>query len=691
MVKYSVMRANRQQRKKLDRENSGDRISPDVEKRNKNLKSGENQHSLTKISLEKNEHRALETAEISEENRQKTTTNPEKLTRDFSKTDKITEELSEKYLEQLSENLENPYENLNEEIAEKRDEDLEKVADFREKIAQRKQRERHRNRALAAIARANQTISIRMAATLLAGSTLLSAVLGLYRDRLLNSFYFDTYKVGIDAYTVAFTIPDFMYLILVSGALSVTFIPVFNSRLAKNNRESAWRMSASVLNFLALITLAASILIIIFAPFLVKYLVGPGLNESGQALAVSMMRVIAINPFLFAISTVIASMQQAVGRFVFFALAPVCYNIGIIVGTLFFTGGITIFGQEIFAGGIMGVALGVVFGALLQLIISSLGLIGLGFDYQFKIFWKNKGFRHVLGLLPARSADQGLDYVSSLIDTNLASRMADGTIRAYQQAGTLYSMPINLIGVAISTAAFPQMTERIGQNRPDLFAKELRAILRVIIWLSLPVAAMMFFARGYVVSIIKVGGDQLISNILAILTILILLRSVFHIASRSFYAQQDTKTPLIISLVTLAIAVACELFFVFALHWGIAGIAWGQVIWAVLEIGTLLFLINQRVVGIFGREFWQGIWRMLIATGVMSIVTYLVVRIFNLNFSSETLALVLAKLAIIGSISGAVYLLMSKILKLEEVEPVLRYLQKISFGKKIGKNSRSEK
>jgi len=526
--------------------------------------------------------------------------------------------------------------------------DLAKIAaeqaEKQEEIAKKHHR---RDRMLTAIARANQKISIRLAATLLASSTLVSALFGIYRNRLLYSLYGTTYKVGLDAYTTAFTIPDFMYLILVSGALSVTFIPVFNARLAKNNRESAWQMSSSMMNFLALITFVASILIMIFAPFLVS-LVAPGLNESGRGLAVAMMRVIAINPFLFAIATVIASIQQAVGRFVFFTLAPVCYNIGIIVGALWFTGGINIFGHQIFAGGIMGVALGVVFGAVLQLLVSCLGLIGLGFDYQFKIFWKNHGFRRVLSLLPARSADQGLDYVSTMVDTNLASRMGDGTIFAYNWATTLYNMPINLIGVAISTAAFPQMTERIGQGRPDLFVKELRGVLRVIIWLALPVAAIAFFARGYIVSIVAIGGNALIAGLFGIFCLVILLRSIYHIAARSFYAQQNTKTPLIISLITLAIAVGFELWFVFVLHTGAAGIAWAQVIWAALEIGAQSFLMRRRLPDLFGREFWISLAKMLVATAIMSVVTYGLVQILDLEFANQSLMMVLPKLAIIG-------------------------------------------
>lgn len=541
-------------------------------------------------------------------------------------------------------------------------------------------RERSRNRALVAIAKANQKMSVRLAAIILSSSTLISALLGIYRDRLLNSMYLDTYKVGIDAYTVAFTIPDFMYLILVSGALAVTFIPVFNDRMAKNNRESAWQMSTSLMNFLALITLVASVLIMIFAPVLVKYIVGPGLSESGQVLATSMMRVIAINPFLFAIATVITSMQQSVGRFVFNALAPTVYNLGIIVGAQFFTDGISIFGHQIFGGGIMGVAIGVVLGAVLQLIISSIGLIGLGFDYRFKIYWKNRGFRKVLSLLPARSADQGLDYISSIVDTNLASRMADGTIRAYQQATTLYNMPINLIGVSIATAAFPQLTERIGEGKRDLFTKELRSALRLIIWFSMPIAVIMFFCRGYIVSIIDRGGNGTISMLLGIFCLAIFLRSIFHIMSRSFYAFQDTKTPLIVSLITLAIAVGFELWFVFGLHTGASGIAWGQVIWAVLELGCLIILILKRVPDLFDRSFWRAIGRMVVATGMTGIVTYTLVRVFNLQFVDQNMVMVLLPLGCIGIISVAVYLLMSKLLRISEADPIVDKIMQIISG-----------
>lgn len=531
-----------------------------------------------------------------------------------------------------------------------------------------------------ALARANSAVNIKTAAVLLAVSTLISGVLGLYRDRLLNGMYLETYPVGIDAYQVAFTIPDFMFFILVSGALSVTFIPIFNQRFLSGDKQSAWQVSSSTLNLLAVVTFIVSILIIIFAPLLVQYVVGPGLDEAGQHLATAMMRVIAVNPMIFAVATVLSSIQQAVGRFVFFALSPALYNIGIIFGALVFTGGINIFGVQIFDGGIMGVALGVVVGALLQLIVSSLGLAGLDFKYEFKVFWKNLGFKKLLKLLPARSADQGLDYVSSLVDTNLASRMVEGTVRSYNQATVLYQMPISLIGVAISTAAFPQMTERISQGRPDLFARDLRGVLRIIIWLALPVAVLVFFTRGYIVSIIKLGGDELIAGLLGILSVVILIRSIFYLASRSFYAQQNTKTPFIVSLVTIIISIAFAIFFTQVLGMGAYGLALAQVIWAVLEVSTLFVLMARHIPKLFTRDFFLAVLKMILAASAMGIVSYFLAKILDLQFVDQTLMTVLPKLFVIATASAIVYMIFSKFFRLDEANPILAFIKKALFG-----------
>jgi putative peptidoglycan lipid II flippase len=531
------------------------------------------------------------------------------------------------------------------------------------------------------VAKANMKLTIQLAAVLLAGSTLISSALGLFRDRLLNAAFLDVYPVSIDAYTVAFTIPDFMFFILVSGALSVTFIPVFNQRLASGNKKSAWELSTSMVNFMALTTLVASILIIIFAEPIVRYVVGPGLDESGRNLAISMMRVIAVNPFLFAVATVIASMQQAVGRFTFYALAPTIYNIGIIIGTVFFTNGINIFGWQVFDGGIMGVALGVVLGSIMQLIVSSIGLMGLGFDYRFKIYWKNKGFRTVLGLLPARSLDQGADYLNSIVETNIASRMAAGTVRAYQQATTLHMVPINLIGVAISTAAFPKMTERLSQGRPDLFKSELQTVLRIIIWLALPVATIAFFARGYLVNFIKNGGDTLMAGLLGALVVAILFRSIYHIAARSFYAQQDTKTPLYISIFSIGLNITLAIWFTTTLEMGAYGLAWAQSIVAAIEVFILFAIMAIRIKGLFDKVFVHAVARMASATGFMAVISYITVQLLQLGVADQSFLATFPKFTVIVIVSLSSYVLLSRWLKLSEADPVISRVKSLLFGR----------
>ena len=538
------------------------------------------------------------------------------------------------------------------------------------------------------VTKINQRLNVKLAATILAGSTLLSSLLGFFRDRLLNSAYMPSengalagYPVGLDAYTAAFMVPDFMFAVLVSGALSVTFIPVFNERWVKGNKQSAWQISSSMINFMALITMAASVLIIIFADPLMKYLIAPGLSESGHALAVSMMQVIAVNPFIFAVAAVIASIQQAVGRFMFCALAPMLYNVGIIIGTVWFTGGVNLFGWQIFDGGIMGVALGVVLGSFLQLIVSAVGLAGLGFDYNFKIYWRNKGFRKVLSLLPARSVDQGMDYVVSLVEVNLASRLADGTVRAYQQALTLHMMPINLIGVAISNAAFPQLTEHLGEGRNDLFQKDLRSLLRIIFWMALPVSVVIFFTRGYVVHFISNGGVPLIAGILGCLVVAILFRTIYHMAARAFYARQDTKTPLYISIFSITLNIILAIVLSMVLKMGAYGLAWAQSTVAVLEVVVLLAVMNRQMPKLFDMTFVRAIFKMMIAGTITGVVCYIAVLIMPFRYHDDSFFSAFPKFVIISLVSFGAYAAASKWLKLPEIDPILARLKKVLFGR----------
>lgn len=530
---------------------------------------------------------------------------------------------------------------------------------------------------------ANIKLSVKSAAIVLASSTLISALLGLFRDRLLNSYYLGTYPTGIDAYTAAFTIPDFMFFILTSGALAVSFIPVFNQRLVAGNKKSAWELSSSLLNLLAILTLITSILIMVFADPLIRYIVSPGLDESGMILAVNMTRVIAINPFLFSIATVLTSIQQSVRRFVFYAFAPAIYNIGIIIGITCFTGGINLFGIQIFEGGIMGVALGVILGAIMQLIVSLIGLFGLGFDYEFKIHWRNQGFRTILKLLPPRSLDQGIDYINSIVSMNLSSRMGAGAVRSFDQATSLQAMPVTLIGVAISTAFFPKLTEELNTGDNTKFYETFRQALRMIIWISLPIATIAFFARGYVTSFVSNIGNNnqngTIASVLGMLCIAIFARSVFHIASRGFYAYQDTKTPFRVSIVAIGLTIAMAVGF-YLLGWGVDGLGLAQSLGAVIEIVILLFILQKRSDHkILNRSFWKAVLRMAFATFIAGCVAFSLTKFIPLMATDSSLVITIPKFLLIASVSIIAYAIASFFLDLDEVKPIFDYVKKILF------------
>lgn len=526
------------------------------------------------------------------------------------------------------------------------------------------------------LARANQKASFGVAASLLAASSFIALLLGLLRELFLAGGFGAT-SPEVAAYKVAFTVPDFMFFVLTSGALAVTFIPVFNERYLKGNKKSAWELSSSILNSFATLTFFTSIIIIIFADPLVKYVVAPGLyRQDPQAafLAISMMRIVAINPLLFSISTVFTSIQQAVGRFFFVSLAPIFYNLSIILGIVFFApaSGLNM--------GIMGVAVGVVIGSIAQLVVSFVGLTGLGFDYKPQVFWKNKGFRQVLRILPARSLDQGMDYFQNIVDINLASQISVASIGAYSYAYILHSVPTTLIGVALSTAAYPKMTERLAIGRPDLFKKDVEKLLRLVIWFALPAITVTFLLRGYLVRIIVRDGNAEIAALLGVFAWCILFRSLYHVLSRSFYAQKDTKTPLLVSMGTVGLMIGLAIWWSRPQNFGIIGLPMAQLAASFVETIVLTTILQRRFPHIINRVFLGAVWRMISAFGITFWVTWVLRRQFlELGAQDRGFFTLMSKVGLLGLITALVYIGLSWLFKIEEVDPIIARVRAILF------------
>ena len=225
------------------------------------------------------------------------------------------------------------------------------------------------------------------------------------------------------------------------------------------------------------------------------------------------------------------------------------------------------------------------------------------------------------------------------------------------------------------------MTERLSQGRPDLFRSELQTIIRVIVWLAMPVAAVTFFTRGYLVNFIKNGGDALMAGLLGSLVVAILFRSIYFIAARSFYAQQDTKTPLFISLFAIALNIGLAVWFTMTLDMGAYGLGYAQSIVAVVEVIVLFAVMNRRIIGLINIQLFRAFGRMAMATVLTSIVCYTMVQLFQLQNVDASLLATLPKFVLIVIVSAAVYLLSSRLFKLDEADPIIHKLDQLLFGR----------
>jgi putative peptidoglycan lipid II flippase len=510
--------------------------------------------------------------------------------------------------------------------------------------------------------RANKRISLGNAAALLIAAALTGQVLGFLRVKLVNANFSPEVT---DAFFAAFKIPDFFFYTIAAGALGVAFIPILADHLEKNDRKGAWELATSLLNMLAIVMAVIGVIILIFAEPLL-HIVAPGLNPEQKHDAALIMRFIAFNPLLFTVSGILTAVQQTFGRFFFYAIAPLFYNVAII-------GSIFIFRDNV---GIVGLGIGALIGAILQLLIVLFGLGGLNFIFQQKINFKDNDFRRVLRQLPPRSVDQGIDSINSIVETNFGSKLGAGSISYYENAYTLHMVPIQLIGTTIATAAFPRLTGRLSQNRPDLFRADFLKILRAMIWITIPMVVLCFFSRGYLARLIFSRGSSEITAIFGFLCGAIFFRVIYAIISRYFYAQKDTWTPLGVSIFAIALNIVLAWQLSRPEHYGIAGLALAQTIVAAAEVVILFTVMLIKDHKLFDIRFWGGLWRILSVTGFSVIATYIMVQIFPLRLTDRGFITLGFKLGLISLVTIVVHVAMSSLFSLEEAVPVIGKLRK---------------
>jgi putative peptidoglycan lipid II flippase len=502
--------------------------------------------------------------------------------------------------------------------------------------------------------RANAKQSFASATMFISGAYLLSRLLGLFRDRLLVAHF----GVGpeLSAYNAAFRLPELLFTLLVSGAFAVAFIPVLTEHLKKDQRETAWEVTSTLLNLLVIGTIAAGVFILIFADPLTR-LISPGFDQPTHELTVQLTRIMAFTPALFAISSVLGSVQQSFNRFLIFSLAGVLYNLGIIIGIV----------ALVPNHGIQGAAWGVVLGVILQALLQWLGLYGIGYSYKPVLNIKLKGVITTLKLMLPRSIDQGIDQINYLVETIIGSTISPNAIAQFALANNLKNVPLVLIGGSITTAVFPRLAARAASGKLEELIEAYVQTARLILFLAIPAALFMLVARGYIVRLLYGFGDVATANTLGWFAGTIVFTSLFMLVSRVFYAMQDTRTPLYLSLGSIPLNIV--LSFLLSARFGVVGLAMSASIVAALETLTLIAILHHRL-GSFGEmTIYDGVWRMVVASGFMVAVLYpLISKVMPLYAHDHGFLTLMPKFLLITLVALVAYMVPCYLLRIKEAE-----------------------
>jgi putative peptidoglycan lipid II flippase len=519
------------------------------------------------------------------------------------------------------------------------------------------------NQAKRLLGRANAGQTVGRAALLMSLAYLLSRLLGLLRDRLLVA----EFGKGplLDAYIAAFRLPEMLFTLLVSGAFAVAFIPVLTDYLEKKQQDEAWRVTSSLLNILVLATVVGGVVIALLADPLTT-LIAPGFDAEHHRITTDLTRIMLITPVLFAISSVLGSVQQSFNRFLIFSLAGVFYNLGIIGGIIWFAPQWSVYG----------VAWGVVLGVVLQTLLQWFGLYGLGYKYRPVLGIRLKGVRQTLKLMVPRSIDQGVDQINYAVETIIGSMLAKGSITAFMLANNLKNVPLVLIAGSITTAVFPRLAARAAKGARTELIEVYVNTARLILFLSIPAAIFAVITRGYIVRLLYGFGDADTANTLGWFAGTIVFTSLFLLVSRIYYAMQDTRTPLYLSLASIPVNIVLSLWL--AQIYGVVGLAMSASIVAFVETIILLWILKRRQ-GDFGeRAIWRGAWRMLVAAVVMVPITYLTVsRLLPLYADDKGFMVLAPKFALIVFIGLAAYLAPCYILRLKEANNIVARIKEL--------------
>jgi putative peptidoglycan lipid II flippase len=504
-----------------------------------------------------------------------------------------------------------------------------------------------------------------------AGTVMVAMVISQLTGLLANSLIGSTFGTGMEneAYFAANRFSEIIFNLMAGGALGSAFIPTFTGLLATKDRPGAWKLASSIANLLLLIMVLVSILSWIFAEQIVHTILAPGFEARGQAMTVDLLRIQLPSSIIFGLSGLAMGILNAHQHFLLPALAPAMYRIGLIIGTLVLSPWI----------GIKGLAWGVVLGSCMHLLLQLPALVRLPERrYTPTLGLQVPNVREVGRLMAPRLIGVAVVQLNFLLNTFLASYQPEGSVTAITLAFALMLMPQAAIAQSIAIAALPTFSAQVARGRKDEMRSSLAATLRGVLLLAIPASLGLVLMREPLVSVIyERNAFGQASTVLVAWALLwyaagLVGHSLVEIFSRAFYALHDTKTPVVVGVITMSL----NLLLSIAFSWLFASVGWmphgglalANSLATALESIALIYLMRRRLSGLQGHMIWQVVGKASLAAACMGVGVWIWLKV---NPISSNLLLTLGGVLV----GGLLYVILLWVLRVSELRRGLGFLR----------------
>ncbi len=520
--------------------------------------------------------------------------------------------------------------------------------------------------------------TIASAAMVLAVASLASRLAGLFRDRILAS----SFGAGaeLDVYYAAFRLPDFVYNLLVLGALSAGFIPLFTRILSKpgesqsGREEEAWRFTNSVLNILIVFLVIIIVLAEIFAPRLVK-MITPGFSPDQLQMTTRLTRIMFLSPLFLGISAVWGGVLQSFKRFVVFSLGPIFYNLGIILGAIFLTR----------FWGLLGLAGGVVLGAFLHAAVQIPAVRSLGYAYQWFLAPHDRLVREMIQLMVPRTLGLAVIQFNLLVMTVMASTLREGSIAIFNLASNFQSFAVGVIGLSYTLAVFPSLAEAAANDdRPSLI-NHFSLTARQILFFIAPASVLFLFLRAQIVRVVLGAGEFdwratiLTADTLAFFTLSLAAQALIPLLTRVFYAFRDASTPFLIGLVAVVMNIGFALWLKESL--GVRGLALAFSVASWVNLILLWVALRLKLGALDEWRILRSVYKLAVAMMAMAVMIQVLKVPLDWWLNTRTLLGIFLQGLIAGLVGLAIYLIVGFFMKSEEITLFVSSLRKKFFRK----------